>query len=87
MKKTSLNPRYIFLSPPSVQVLRQRLEGRGTETQESLSLRLGQAEKEMEFANQTPSPFDKIIVNDDLEKAYKELEDWVVDSGKWGGEA
>ena len=32
-------------------------------------------------------PFDKIVVNDDLETAYHELEDWVVDGGKWGGEA
>ena len=86
VKTTTLYPRYIFLSPPSLTALRTRLTNRGTETPESLSLRLSQAEKEIAFANSTPCPFEKIIVNDDLETAYRELEEWVVDGGRWGGE-
>lgn len=64
-------------------MLEQRLRGRGTETEESLQRRLTQARNELEYANQ-PGAHDKIVVNDDLEKAYAELRDWVVDGGKFG---
>ncbi|KAF3088401.1 hypothetical protein TWF569_011452 [Orbilia oligospora] len=75
VKRTDLNETctFIFVRPPSVEELRKRLEGRNTETPESLAKRLSQAEKELEFAN-TPGVHDKIIVNDDLAKAYGELE-------------
>ena len=50
-------------------MLRQRLEGRGTDTPETIQVRLDKAEYEMSFAKQ----FDTIIVNDDLEKAKAEI--------------
>ena len=59
----------VFVQPPSVEVLRQRLEGRGTDTPETIQVRLDKAEYEMSFAKQ----FDTIIVNDDLEKAKAEI--------------
>ena len=55
----------VFIQPPSVEALRIRLEGRGTETPEAIQMRLDKAAYEMSFANQ----FDTIIVNDDLETA------------------
>lgn len=58
----------VFIQPPSVEELKNRLLKRGTETEESLKKRVGKAEEEMEYAPQ----FDKIIVNDDLEKAVEE---------------
>lgn len=73
----------MFLAPPSLEILEQRLRGRGTETEESLQKRLNQARNELEYAKQ-PDAHDKIVVNDDLEKAYVELRDWVVDGGKFG---
>ena len=73
----------MFLAPPSLEVLEQRLRGRGTETEESLQKRLTQAQNELEYAK-LPESHDKIVVNDDLEKAYVELRDWVVDGGKFG---
>ncbi|KAK6499212.1 hypothetical protein TWF506_003840 [Arthrobotrys conoides] len=75
VKRTDLNETctFIFVRPPSTEELRKRLEGRNTETPQSLANRLAQAEKELEFAN-TPGVHDKIIVNDDLAKAYDELE-------------
>lgn len=73
----------MFLAPPSLEVLEQRLRGRGTETEESLQKRLTQARNELEYAKQ-PAAHDKTVVNDDLEKAYVELRDWVVDGGKFG---
>ncbi|ODV62988.1 guanylate kinase [Ascoidea rubescens DSM 1968] len=75
VKKTDLNARYLFLSPPSITELHNRLEGRGTETPESLKKRIDTASKEMEFAK--TGVHDQIIVNDDLEKAYTELKKFI----------
>lgn len=83
VKLTDLNARFLFLAPPSLEVLEQRLRGRGTETEESLQKRLTQAQNELEYAK-LPEAHDRIVVNDDLEKAYVELRDWVVDGGKFG---
>lgn len=58
----------IFIMPPSIHVLRERLEKRGTDTPEVIENRLAKAEYEMSFA----SKFDVIIENDDFEKARKE---------------
>lgn len=59
----------IFIQPPSVEALRQRLEKRGTDTPETIQVRLDKAEYEMSFAAQ----FDTVIVNDDLETAKAEI--------------
>lgn len=59
----------IFIKPPSIETLKQRLSKRGSETDEMLDKRLKRAEKEMEYAEH----FDYSIVNDDLETAYAEI--------------
>ena len=58
----------LFIQPPSVEELRHRLEGRGTDTPEAIEERLAKAEYEMSFAPQ----FDRILVNDDLDTAKAE---------------
>ena len=58
----------LFIQPPSVDELRRRLEGRGTDSQEAIEQRLSKAAYELTFAPQ----FDHVIVNDDLEKAKQE---------------
>ena len=58
----------IFIQPPSIEALRQRLEVRGTDTPEVIEDRLAKASYELTFAPK----FDKVIVNDDLEKAQAE---------------
>ena len=58
----------LFIQPPSVEELRRRLEGRGTDTPEAIAERLAKAEYEMTFA----PLFDHIIVNDDLDVAKRE---------------
>jgi len=55
----------IFIEPPSVEELKKRLEGRGTETPESLNARINKAAYEISFKDQ----FDKVILNDNLENA------------------
>ena len=81
MKVTDLDARILFLSPPSIQVLEERLRGRGTENEDSLQKRLKQAGAEMAFAKEAG---EKIVLNDELERAYKEVEEWIVDGGKYG---
>ena len=58
----------IFIQPPSIEELRKRLEHRATDTPEVIESRLAKAEYELSFAPK----FDKVIVNDDLEKAKAE---------------
>jgi guanylate kinase len=60
----------IFVQPPSIKILAERLKARGTETIESLDKRIEKAVTELEYASQ----FDKIIVNDNLEVAKGEAE-------------
>ena len=59
----------IFIRPPSFEILRDRLVGRGTETQEALDIRLENAKKELLRAD----TYDHVVVNDDLDRAYEEL--------------
>ena len=58
----------LFIQPPSVEELRHRLTGRGTDTAEAIEERLAKAEYELTFALQ----FDHVVVNDDLETAKQE---------------
>ena len=58
----------LFIQTPSVDELKKRLESRGTETAESLAARVNKAAYELSFKDQ----FDKLIVNDELERACNE---------------
>ena len=69
LKKTFYKGTFVFLLPPSREELVRRLEGRGTDSAESIERRLGNATGEMEQARF----FDNWVVNDDLEEAYQEL--------------
>lgn len=60
----------VFVMVPSVEVLEERLRGRGSETDETLMTRLGKAVKELNYA----LDFDIIIRNEDLETAVKDAE-------------
>lgn len=65
----------VFIEPPTIEELVNRLKKRGTETEESLKKRVDKAEYEMSFADQ----FDKIVLNDDLKTAQQEMIDLVQD--------
>ncbi|KIK09053.1 hypothetical protein K443DRAFT_672090 [Laccaria amethystina LaAM-08-1] len=69
IKATDLNPIYLFISPPSMAVLRARLQNRGTETDAAVQKRLATALKEIQFAKEPNIP-DLVIINDDLDRAY-----------------
>ena len=59
-----------------METLEKRLRGRGTEKEESIQKRLAQAKLELDYSK-TEGVHDLIIVNDDLEEAYKKLEDFI----------
>ena len=71
LKSKEIEANYIFIMPPSIEDLKKRLEARGTETEESIKTRIWNAKREISFKDK----FDIIIENDDIEKAYKELEE------------
>lgn len=58
----------IFIQPPSVEELRRRLTSRGTDAPQVIEDRLARAEFELGFASQ----FDRVVVNDDLDRAVNE---------------
>ena len=66
----------LFIQPPSVEELRRRLNGRGTDAPEVIEQRIARAEYELGFADK----FDTVVINDDLEtakaEAYKAISDF-----------
>ncbi|MBO5420201.1 MAG: guanylate kinase [Bacteroidales bacterium] len=62
----------VFIQAPSVEVLRERLVGRATDSAEAIEKRVAKAASEMEFA---AGKFDYVLINDDLQTAFNEAED------------
>lgn len=67
-RKFGENALAIFVQPPTLDVLVERLRGRGTDSEEKLKERIEKADKELAYANQ----FDVILQNDNLEEACGE---------------
>jgi guanylate kinase len=78
IKTSGFDARYVFISPPepALETLESRLRGRGTEKEESIQKRLLQAKNEIDYSK-TEGVHDLIIVNDDLDTAYGELEEFI----------
>ncbi len=60
----------LFIQPPSIEELRNRLKNRGTDSDEKIAVRIAKAEKELDYANR----FDHVIINDNLEHALENAE-------------
>jgi guanylate kinase len=73
---SDIDARFVFIKPPSIEVLEDRLRRRNTEKEEDIQKRLALAQAELDYAD-TPDVHDIIIVNDNLEDAYRELEAFV----------
>lgn len=67
-------PVSIFIAPPSMEELESRLRGRGTESDNDLSVRLDNARKEMSFSGK----YDYLIINDDLDEAVESLRSIII---------
>lgn len=63
----------IFIKPPSLAILQERLEKRGTDNAEQIKTRLAKAAEEISFSEN----FDHIVLNDDLDKASEEVKQLV----------
>ncbi len=63
----------IFLQPPSLDVLRERLKKRGTESETTIQTRIDRAKEEMTYGRH----FDHVVINDDLETAYSQIREIV----------
>lgn len=68
---TDINPLYCFVKPPSIQILEERLRGRGTETEESFQKRMATAKSAIDYADS--GVYDCIVVNDDFDRCYQEF--------------
>ncbi len=72
IRNTELHPLFIYISPPSYEILEKRLRGRQTDTEAAIEKRLKEAKESMEFSKE-PGMYDYIILNDKLEEAYQQL--------------
>ena len=63
----------LFIQPPSIEELRRRLNGRGTDAPEVIEQRIARAEYELTYAEK----FDTIVINDDLETAKQETHKYI----------
>lgn len=61
----------VFIQPPSIEELRKRLHGRGTDSEEEIERRVAKAAEEMSYASQ----FDHVVVNDNLQTAITQTEE------------
>lgn len=71
-RQARLQPKFIFIAPPSLNVLHERLTKRNTETAEALQRRLGNAAAELDYGMREGN-FDAIVTNDDLDTAVEEF--------------
>ena len=69
VRRSMPDARFVFLAPPSLDVLVQRLSGRGTEPAEALTARLARAQVELA----AEAEFDEVVVNNDVEQAALQL--------------
>lgn len=80
LKKTEsqtpeIDARFVFIRPQSLETLERQLRGRGTEDEAGIQRRLARARDEMEYAD--TGAHDRIVVNNDLEAAVRQLEEFV----------
>lgn len=69
--------RYIWIAPVSLEALEDRLRKRGSEDEKTVKIRMGTALKEMEYVARNGGIFDLVVVNDDFDVAYNELNAFV----------
>ncbi len=64
----------VFVTPPSIETLRSRLEGRGTETKEVIDTRINRAKEEVKWIDN----YEYVVINDDLDTAVREMHDIIM---------
>ncbi|EMR09564.1 guanylate kinase [Pneumocystis murina B123] len=79
IKKAPIRAKYVFIAPPDLDVLEERLRKRGTDAEDSIRERLKRAAFEIEYANR-PGSHDLVLVNDDLDETYEKLEKFCLEN-------
>ncbi|XP_022204091.2 guanylate kinase isoform X1 [Nilaparvata lugens] len=77
VKNTDLDAVYVFIKPPNMEELEQRLRNRGSETEESLQSRIKAAKADMSYGEE-PGNFDLVLVNDSVNNSYPKFRDFVL---------
>jgi len=77
VRESGLRANFIFIAPPSLRELEDRLRGRGTEDEESMKRRIGNASAELEYGL-AKGNFDRIVTNAELSEAVSQLESIVI---------
>lgn len=72
IRKTDLHPLFIYISPPSYEILEKRLRARQTDSESAIQKRLKESKESMEFSKQ-PGVYNHIILNDKIDVAYNDL--------------
>ena len=78
--KKSMDCLFLFIAPPSMEILEGRLKERNTETEEEIQIRLRIAKMDLKFLNEHPDYFHKVIVNESLKDTCDEVIEWVFKS-------
>jgi guanylate kinase len=73
LKSCQFPARYVFILPPSLEALESRLRSRGTESEEQLKIRLENAKTEIAYGT-APDVFDQVLVNDDCDECFGNLQ-------------
>jgi guanylate kinase len=73
VSKTTLDPYYLFIHPPTFDALVERLRGRQSEDEDAIRIRLETAKKEIQFSQDRKDLFHVQLVNDDLNETYETL--------------
>lgn len=76
MKKSNFRPLFIFVKPPSLEALEQRLRDRATESDENIERRLKRAKEDLNMEG-IENYFDLILINEDLDQAYAALKNFI----------
>lgn len=75
-----IRPKFLFIAPPAIEMLRERLLLRGTETPEQIQLRIASAERELAESKKDDTLFDLVVVNEDYQKTvntfFRTMRDW-----------
>ena len=73
VRNTDIPATFLFIAPESIDILKERLEKRGTESDEAISKRLKNAVGEIAQKDE----YDRVIINKDLDNAYRELKEYI----------
>lgn len=73
VRNTDIPAIFLFIAPESIDILKERLEKRGTESDEAISKRLKNAVGEIAQKDK----YDRVIINKDLDNAYRELKEYI----------